>query len=37
MALLVPFGYVAARHVRPIETKTVYHVIPGATALTFGM
>ena len=35
--LLVPFGYVAARHVRPIETNTVYHVVPGAAALTFGM
>ena len=35
--LLVPFGYVAARHVRPIETNTVYHVLPGVPALTFGM
>jgi pyruvate formate lyase activating enzyme len=35
--LLVPFGYVAARRIRPIETNTVYHVTPGARALTFGM
>lgn len=35
--LLVPFGYVAARRIRPIETNTVYHVVPGARALTFGM
>jgi pyruvate formate lyase activating enzyme len=35
--LLVPFGYVAARRIRPIETNTVYHVLPGASALTFGM
>lgn len=35
--LLVPFGYVAARRVRPIESNTVYHVHPGALALTFGM
>jgi pyruvate formate lyase activating enzyme len=32
-----PFGYVAARHVRAIETNTVYHVRPGVLALTFGM
>jgi pyruvate formate lyase activating enzyme len=35
--LLVPAGYVAARHVRAIETNTVYHVLPGVPALTFGM
>ncbi len=35
--LLVPFGYVAARRIRPIETNTVYHVRPGMAALTFGM
>src|SRR5687768_13077591 len=35
--LLVPFGYVAARRIRPIETNTVYHVLPGASALTFAM
>jgi pyruvate formate lyase activating enzyme len=35
--LRVPFGYVAARRVRPVETNTIYHVRPGALALTFGM
>jgi len=35
--LLVPFGYVAERRIRPIETNTVYHVRPGTRALTFGM
>ncbi|HZR83877.1 MAG TPA: radical SAM protein [Candidatus Binatia bacterium] len=35
--LRVPFGYVARRHVRAIETNTVFHVRPGARALTFGM
>jgi pyruvate formate lyase activating enzyme len=35
--LLVPFGYVAAQRIRPIETNTVYHVRPGSLALTFGM
>jgi pyruvate formate lyase activating enzyme len=35
--LRVPFGYVAASHVRPVETNTVYHVVPGRPALTFGM
>jgi pyruvate formate lyase activating enzyme len=34
---LVPFGYVARRYVRDVETNTVYHVLPGAKALTFGM
>ncbi len=32
-----PFGYVARRYVRAIESNTVYHVEPGAKALTFGM
>lgn len=32
-----PFGYVARKYVRAIETNTVYHVEPGAKALTFGM
>lgn len=36
-ALFVPFGYVARRYVRAIETNTVFHVAPGARALTFGM
>lgn len=35
--LRVPFGYVARRYVRAIETNTVFHVLPGARALTFGM
>lgn len=35
--LRVPFGYVARRYVRPVETNTIYHVRPGARALTFGM
>lgn len=35
--LLVPFGYVAARRVRAVETNTIYHVSPGSLALTFGM
>lgn len=35
--LLAPFGYVARKYVRPVETNTIYHVLPGAAALTFGM
>lgn len=35
--LFVPFGYVARRYVRAVETNTVFHVVPGARALTFGM
>lgn len=35
--LYVPFGYIARRYVRPVETNTVYHVEPGSKALTFGM
>jgi pyruvate formate lyase activating enzyme len=35
--LRVPFGYVARRFVRAVETNTIYHVRPGAKALTFGM
>jgi pyruvate formate lyase activating enzyme len=35
--LRVPFGYVAARRVRAVESNTIYHVRPGALALTFGM
>jgi pyruvate formate lyase activating enzyme len=35
--LHVPYGYVARRYVRPVETNTVYHVLPGARSLTFGM
>jgi pyruvate formate lyase activating enzyme len=35
--LLVPANYAARRYVRAIETNTVFHVLPGARALTFGM
>jgi pyruvate formate lyase activating enzyme len=35
--LRVPFGYVAARRIRAVETNTVYHVVPGALALIVGM
>ena len=34
---LVPFGYVARKYVRAVETNTIFHVRPGAKALTFGM
>jgi pyruvate formate lyase activating enzyme len=35
--LRVPFDYVARRYVRAVETNTIFHVLPGARALTFGM
>jgi len=35
--LFVPSGYVAALQVDPIEKKPLFHVLPGADALTFGM
>ena len=36
--LRVPFDYVAALQVDPIEKKPLFpHVMPGANALTFGM
>ena len=35
--LFVPWGYVAALQVDPIEKKPFYHVYPGAETLTFGM
>lgn len=35
--LYVPFGYVAALQVDPIEKKPFYHFLPGTDALTFGM
>lgn len=35
--LYVPWGYVAALQVDPIEKKPFYHVWPGGDALTFGM
>jgi pyruvate formate lyase activating enzyme len=36
-ALRVPWGYVGALNVDPIEKKPFYHVTPGALALSFGM
>jgi pyruvate formate lyase activating enzyme len=35
--LRVPWGYVAALQVDPIEKKPFNHVLPGSDALTFGM
>lgn len=35
--LYVPWGYVAALQVDPIEKKPFNHVLPGEEALTFGM
>lgn len=35
--LFVPWGYVAALQVDPIEKKPFYHVYTGTDALTFGM
>jgi pyruvate formate lyase activating enzyme len=35
--VFVPFGYIARRYVRAVETNTVYHVEPGSKSLTFGM
>jgi pyruvate formate lyase activating enzyme len=35
--LYVPWGYVAALQVDPIEKKPFFHILPGANALTFGM
>jgi pyruvate formate lyase activating enzyme len=35
--LRVPQGYVGALQIDPIEKKPFYHVLPGATALSFGM
>jgi len=36
-SLRVPWGYVAALQSDPIEKKPFFHVLPGASALTFGM
>jgi pyruvate formate lyase activating enzyme len=33
----VPYGYVNALHVDPIEKKPFYHALPGSRALSFGM
>jgi pyruvate formate lyase activating enzyme len=35
--LRAPWGYVAGLQVDPIEKKPFYHVMPGRTALSFGM
>jgi pyruvate formate lyase activating enzyme len=35
--LRVPWGYVARKYVRPVETNTIFHVCPGSKALTFGL
>jgi len=35
--LRVPWGYVAAANVDPIEKKPFMHFLPGADALTIGM
>lgn len=35
--LRVPWGYVGALNVDPIEKKPLFHVTPGALALSFGM
>lgn len=35
--LRVPWGYVAALQVDPIEKKPFFHILPGSDALTFGM
>lgn len=35
--LRVPWGYVAALQVDPIEKKPFFHILPGTSALTFGM
>jgi pyruvate formate lyase activating enzyme len=35
--LFVPWGYVAALQVDPIEKKPFFHILPGSGALTFGM
>lgn len=36
-ALHAPSGYVSALNPDPVEKKPLYHVLPGSTALTFGM
>lgn len=35
--LRVPWGYVAALQIDPIEKKPFFHLLPGSEALTFGM
>ena len=36
-SLRVPFGYVAALQLDPVEKKPFFHALPGARALSFGM
>jgi len=36
-ALQVPWGYVGALQVDPVEKKPFFHALPGALALSFGM
>jgi pyruvate formate lyase activating enzyme len=35
--LQVPYGYVAAAAVDPVEKKPFFHVLPGSAAMSFGM
>jgi pyruvate formate lyase activating enzyme len=35
--LRVPYGYVSGVQADPVEKKPFFHVLPGATALSFGM
>jgi pyruvate formate lyase activating enzyme len=35
--LRAPWGYVAALNADPVEKKPFYHLLPGSTAMTFGM
>jgi len=35
--LRVPFGYVGAHQVDPIEKKPFFHALPGSLAMSFGM
>jgi len=35
--LRVPFGYVGALQIDPIEKKPFFHITPGVSALSFGM
>jgi pyruvate formate lyase activating enzyme len=35
--LRAPWGYVAGLQADPVEKKPFYHLLPGSTALTFGM
>lgn len=35
--LRAPWGYVSGLNADPVEKKPFYHLMPGATALTFGM